>query len=300
MKYVKYIDKHIKSFKDKTIVITGANSGIGFTLAEQLLYKDAHVVMACRSLERATKAKEKLLEEFPSGKVDIILLDQASFTSIESFSKELVEKYPNIFAFVFNAGIYRPKKGLLTKDDFPLTLGTNYLGPYYLTSLLKEYFKEHAMKVIYVTSVVQVFGKYKSIEKEFSRHDEKSHSYYVSKRCDISLAVHLLDEISDSCEVILTHPGIASTNILNSESSSFSEWLKKAGYKFIHSVMNKAEKSSLTTLRALSDDTDSLDYYFPRGLFHFAGYPTKRKIAPKKYRNDSLYSYSEKLINSKK
>ena len=82
MKYTKYIDEHIKSLDGKIIVITGANSGIGFTLAKQILYKGGHVVMACRSLDRANKAKESLLEEFPSGKVDILQYDQSSQLSL--------------------------------------------------------------------------------------------------------------------------------------------------------------------------------------------------------------------------
>jgi NAD(P)-dependent dehydrogenase (short-subunit alcohol dehydrogenase family) len=59
MKYSKWIDKHIQDLRDKTIIITGANSGLGFECCRALLYKKANIIMACRNLEKANKAKEK-------------------------------------------------------------------------------------------------------------------------------------------------------------------------------------------------------------------------------------------------
>lgn len=300
MRYQSYLDKYIKSFDGKTVVITGANAGIGFTLAMQLLSKGAHVVMACRSMERAENAKAKLLEQFPDGKIDILQYDQSSLKSVEEFASNLQKQYPSIYGFVFNAGIYHPKPGSLSVDDIPLTLATNYLGAYYLTKLLKDYFKNNVERVIYVTSVAARVGKFKKVEKEFALHKEGTHSYAVSKRCDSALAVYLNDEIGDSSKVLLTHPGITRTNILSSKTNSFAHWFTKLGNGFMTVFTNKAEKSSLTTMRALSDDdVKNLDLYCPRAPFHLTGYPIKKKIASNKYRSESLYLFSNRLISLK-
>ena len=300
MRYQSYIDKYIKSFDGKTVVITGANAGIGFTLAMQLLSKGAHIVMACRSMERAGNAKVKLLEQFPEGKIDILQYDQSSLESVKEFAANLQKQYPSIYGFVFNAGIYHPKPNSISVDNVPLTLATNYLGAYYLSKLLMDYFKNSTERVIVVSSVAARFGKFKKVEKEFSLHKEGTHSYAVSKRCDSALAVYLSDEIGDSSKVILTHPGITRTNILSSKTNSFAHWFTKAGNAFMTIFTNKAEKSSLTTLRALSDDdVSNLDLYCPRAPFHLTGYPVKKKIAPNKYRSESLYQYSNRLISLK-
>lgn len=300
MKYTKYIDEHIKSLDGKIIVITGANSGIGFTLAKQILYKGGHVVMACRSLDRANKAKESLLEEFPNGKVDILQYDQSSLTSIKEFASNLKKQYPSIYGFVFNAGIYHPKKGLKSDIGVPITFATDYLGAYYLSKLLKDYFKNNCERVIYVTSLAQAFGKYKDIKKAVDKHPDGTKAYFISKRCCISLAVKLSDEIGDSTKIILSHPGITRTNILSSKTSSLSHWFAKVGNAWMTLFTNKAEKSSLTSLRALVDDNENLDMYCPRGFLHIVGYPKIKKITVRKYDSDSLYQYSNYLIASKR
>ncbi len=300
MRYQSYIDKHIKSFDGKIVVITGANSGIGFTLAKQLLYKGGHVVMACRSMERAEASKAKLIEEFPNGKVDILEYDQSSLKSVEAFAKILQELYPSIYGFVFNAGIYHPKPGSLSIDGISLTLATNYLGAYYLTRLLTNYFKNNVERVIYVSSVAAI-ERLKSPEKEFMLTKEGGHTYGASKRMDNCIAVYLSDLIGDSTKVLLSHPGITRTNILSSKTNSFVHWFKKLGNAFLTVFTNKPEKSSLTSLRALSDeDVENLEMYYPRFLFHLSGYPSKKKIAPDKYWNESLIEFSNRLIASKR
>ena len=300
MKYLKYINKHVKSFEGKSVLITGANSGIGFTLAKQIAYLKGSVIMACRSLERASKAKEEILKEVSDSKIDIMLYDQSSFDSIKEFSKNLRAKYEKIDAAIFNAGIYHPKNDMLTMDGFPLTIGTNYVGLYYLFEHIKDYLIENHTEIVVVTSLVENTVRGKNLEKEFKNKKGNSHAYAVSKRYDTQLAVYMLDEVKDNCKVILTHPGIASTNIFSHPESSFTASFKKAGRWFTRTFTNSAEKSSLTTLVALfNKDVKSFDMISPRGLFHIAGYPSKRKFAPKKYRNEALIEYTKNLISSK-
>ena len=135
MKYQKWLDKNIDDLNDKTIIVTGANSGIGYYSTLCFLYKGAKVIMACRNLEKANKAKESLLKELPDAKIDIIKLDLSDFNSIDEFSKIIKEKYSKIDALVNNAGVYFMPK-ILTKQGYEITMCTNFLGPYYLTCFL--------------------------------------------------------------------------------------------------------------------------------------------------------------------
>ena len=100
-------------------------------------------------------------------------------------------------------------------------------------------------------------------------------------------------------EVVLTHPGLARTNIIKSDCSSFKTWFKFAGDKFMKIAANSAEKSALCTLLSATLPIEKdLTYICPRGLFHCVGYPkiTHRKID--KIKDDNLDIVSRKIIAS--
>ena len=133
--YTKYLDK-LESLEDKVAIVTGANSGLGFQTALALAYKGARVIMACRNLEKAEIAKDKILKEVENAKIDICKYDQGSFDSIEKFSIYIEENYQHIDYLVCNAGVYFPKVNYRTKDNLELTMGTNYFGTYHLLHYL--------------------------------------------------------------------------------------------------------------------------------------------------------------------
>lgn len=113
-----------------------------------------------------------------------------------------------------------------------------------------------------------------------------------------SSPIHLDDILKDDCLVLLSHPGLANTNIVNGQDSSFSNFIKKGGRKFMYLTANNMFKSSLTTMVALSSDkAEPLDNYVPRSFFHINGYPKKIKTSSKKYRDEELYRLTEELIS---
>ena len=94
-----FISHKINDCNNKTVVITGANSGLGFETAKVLASKGAHIIMACRSFERANKAKQNIISEYPNSRIDILEYDQSSFSSIDNFIVQLkkVSKIATIF-----------------------------------------------------------------------------------------------------------------------------------------------------------------------------------------------------------
>ena len=124
----KFIKDNIAPLNNKLVIVTGANSGLGFHICQIALYKGARILMACRNIDRANKAKLELLKQFPNSQIDIVIYDQSSISSCRELAKEIIEKYSNFSALVLNAGVYCPKKKMESKDGFPLTSGINVFG----------------------------------------------------------------------------------------------------------------------------------------------------------------------------
>ena len=296
MKYVKYIDNHVLSQKGKTFVVTGATSGIGLNVTRQLLYKEAKVVMAVRNLDKANKVKALLLKEFPKADLEIIRYDQADFSSIDKFVENIKDR--EIDCLVLNAGIFHPTNNMSTVDGYPLTIGTNYLGSHYLASKLQDSIKRGNIKRIVVTSsIVHVLGHTKHYEKYLLNvKNHPNRTYNVSKQMNYIFAANLKDKFPD-LEVVLTHPGLARTNIIQADSSSFKSWFKFLGDKFLKIFANSAEKSAICTLLAATKtDVEELSYVYPRGVLHCVGYPKISSKKVDKIKDDNLLIASRKVI----
>lgn len=297
MKYLKYIDKNVSSQTGKVFLITGANGGLGYETTKYLAYKGAKVIMACRNLEKASIAKEEILKEIPDAQLEIIQYDQASFSSIEEFANKI--KDFKIDGLLLNAGTFHPKNGLRTADGYPLTVGTNYIGAYYLINKLDESLKIGNIKrVAVVSSLVHVLGKTKHYKKYLLDVDNKPfRTYNISKRMNYHLAANLKEKYPE-LEVVLSHPGIADTNIISQDTSSFKKWFAKLSHRFLKIFANPKEKSAICGLFALAKDVQNpLDFYFPRSIFHFAGYPKKTHLNVKKVANSELENVTKEILN---
>ena len=298
MKYLKYIDKNIPNQKGKTFIVTGATSGIGLELTKQLAYKNAKVVMAVRNIEKATKVKEDILKEIPNADLEIVKFDQADFSSIDEFANFI--KKDRYDCLVLNAGIFHPTNDSLTMDGYPLTIGTNYLGPYYLIDKIDNYLKEGNIKRIVVTSsLVRVFGKTKHYKKYIVEVKNKpNRTYNVSKNLDYHFAGNLKEKYPN-LEIVLTHPGLARTNIIKTSSSSFKSWFKYLGDKFLKITANSAQKSALCSLlSATKVDVKELDFVYPRGPFHLVGLPMVSHYKVSKIKDAQLESVSKQIISN--
>lgn len=306
IKYQKYLDKHVTDLSNKTYVITGANSGIGFYASRLLISKNAHIVMACRSEKRALEARLEMLKVNSKGKVDILLYDQASFSSIDNFVNKLTTKYKKIDGFVFNAGIFHPKKDMATEDGFPLTIGTNYLGAFYLLEKLNPYFQTmENIKVVTVGSLANISLNTSKFYKYFTSFKISIfRQYSLSKMFLMSNFTNFMLLEKSNVEYCLMHPGVASTNIVSGPSNSYPEWFSKIARRFMLLFMNHPEKSSLGIVKLLTLENSHRKYSVPRGLLGVSGYPKIKKppryLIKKRHEiRDNTLSFFQSLNNKK-
>ena len=142
----------------KTIIITGANTGIGLATAETFIKDGHHVIIACRNPEKAKTAQQHL-ESFGTGQVDVIHLDLNSLEQINQAATEIIAKYEKIDVLVNNAGMMTPDLEA-TADGFEKQFGVNYLGPFLWTlKLLPLVQKAQQGRVIHLASMMHLLGR---------------------------------------------------------------------------------------------------------------------------------------------
>ena len=142
----------------KFILITGANSGLGFESAGVLAAKKAHVIMACRSLERAQAARHEIVQAHPSSVVDVLPLDLTSLDSVRRCAMEFNLRYPRLDVLLNNAGVMATPR-LRSEDGFELQFGANHLGHFALSGLLLErLLAAPSSRVVTVYSVADIYA----------------------------------------------------------------------------------------------------------------------------------------------
>lgn len=148
-----------QAMEGKTVLITGANRGVGRYTAEGLARMGANVVMACRSTERSAPVREELRKETGNDHIHLVRLDQASLGSVRESAREVGKRIPHLDVLINNAGTFSMRRQE-TEDGFELTIATNLLGPFLLTHLLLPLMKERARaRVINVGSGAHRFGR---------------------------------------------------------------------------------------------------------------------------------------------
>jgi NAD(P)-dependent dehydrogenase (short-subunit alcohol dehydrogenase family) len=189
----------------RTVIVTGANSGIGRAAASAAAAAGAHVVLAVRSAEKGERAAEQM-----SGSTEVRALDLASLASIREFASSWDGE---IDVLINNAGVMVPPQGL-TADGFELQFGTNHLGHFALTNLLLP---KIAGRVVTVSSTAHRMGHIDFDDLNWERRTYRSWSAYgQSKLANLLFTSELQRRLTAAgSDVIATaaHPGYAATNL---------------------------------------------------------------------------------------
>ncbi|XP_058602368.1 retinol dehydrogenase 13 isoform X2 [Onychostoma macrolepis] len=195
----------------KTVVITGANTGIGMETAKDM----ARRVMACRDLTRAENAAEYIQRSTGNDNVVIRHLNLASLYSVREFAKEFIATEERLDILINNAGVMMCPKWI-TEDGFETQLAVNHLGHFLLTNLLLGMLKRSSpSRVVNVSSIAHVGGK---IEFDDLFFDKRPYSpllsYKQSKLANVLFSRELARRmkgigVSSYC----LHPGVIRTEL---------------------------------------------------------------------------------------
>ncbi|ETM46648.1 hypothetical protein L914_08497 [Phytophthora nicotianae] len=306
----------IPSQKDRIVIVTGGNSGIGFITALELARKGAHVVLACRNRERGLKVEadiRELIKSVPGhGTVKLVLVDIGDLSSVHKFCETFKKMHPRLDLLVNNAGIVG---GTYTKtvDGYELQFATNYLGHFALTAQLFDQLKKSdSSRVVTVSSLLHRHAYFVFDEDKIMANNEKEYgqitTYCVSKLCNLLFTLEL-DRRLKAAEIInittaAAHPGYCDTKIMKKGADTNRDsWFWWLVFRTVAvAPPQSAEKGALSILyAAAAEGVKGGDYYGPKYLECY-GSPIREEpstLSKSETAAVKLWEFSEKLTHLK-
>ncbi len=248
----------------RTVIVTGANSGIGFEAARRLAAAGAHVVLACRSVERGREAAERI-----EGSTEVRELDTASLASVRRFSDAIEGP---IEVLINNAGIMAIDESR-SVDGFELQLATNFLGAFALTGLLLDRITD---RVVMLSSQAHRAGRIALDDLNWHRRRySRWGAYGQSKLADLMFAYdleHRFTAAGSRLRAVAAHPGTASTGL--TRGLRMPPWVETVSVAVINGLGQSAESGALPILYAATvADLPGGSYVGPNGLGEMRGAP---------------------------
>lgn len=265
----------------KTIIVTGANSGLGLWTSKLLLDLNFRVIMACRDVDKTINAVNNF-EGFDKTKAfEIKKIDLADFDSIKKFVEDLLPQ-ESIYGISCNAGISYEGEFSYTKNGIEETFGVNHLGHFLLTNLLLEKFKIE--RVVIVSSELHnpknksPFAKakfkrindlaYPTVDLDSTLKKQAQAFYATSKLCNVLFTYDLnrrLEKRKLPYKILVNaiNPGLMLTTNLgrtHKHGENFSRKLFDLIFK-LFGMSDKPESSAKAVVNLITEVNDSGKYY---------------------------------------
>jgi NAD(P)-dependent dehydrogenase (short-subunit alcohol dehydrogenase family) len=259
----------------RTVIVTGANTGIGRETARMLALKGAHVVLACRNREKGQAALDQIVAEKPSGSAVLASLDLSDLDSVATFAAAFTRAHQRLDLLINNAGVMVPPLGR-TKQGFELQLGTNHLGHFALTGrLLSLVLRTPGARIVVVSSTAQNFGRIDFDDLNWERRQYNAwRAYSQSKLANMLFALELQRRFAAAradARVTAAHPGWTATDL--QRTSGIPRLLNPL-------LAMKPADGALPTLRAATDPTAmGGSYWGPSRFFELNGPPAAARIS---------------------
>ncbi|OBI94402.1 oxidoreductase [Mycobacterium alsense] len=278
----------LPSFAGRTVIVTGANAGLGEVTARELARVGAHVVLAVRTTQKGRAAAGRM-----TGHVEVRELDLQDLSSVRRFADDV----DSLDVLINNAGIMATKHAV-TVDGFEGQIGTNHLGHFALTNLLLPKLTD---RVVTVSSLLHHIGyiSLKDLNWE-SRPYSAWLAYGQSKLANLLLTSELqrrLDSVGSPLRALAAHPGWSHTNLQGNSGRKFGDTLVLAVDRL---VSTDADFGARQTLYAVSQDLPGNTFVGPRFGLYGRTQPTWRNWPAKRAGTAAaLWELSERLTDTK-
>lgn len=285
-----------------TVVVTGANSGLGLRSAEALAAKGARVLMACRNASKAAAALTSVQALATGAPPEVVPLDLSSLASVRMCAAGLTERLDHIDVLLNNAGIMAVPKGV-TADGFESQIGTNHLGHYAFTGLLlPALLAAPRPRVVTVSSNAHKLGRMHLDDLSFEHaHYSRWRAYGQSKLANLLFSGELQRRATAAGAPLVAaaaHPGYAATNLTSGPATGAAllRPFLALGDKLVGQPDHMGALPQLYA--ATMPDVDADDYWGPDSFREQRGHPTR--VDRSKFAKDDdvargLWDLSEQL-----
>ena len=201
----------------RTMLVTGATSGLGEASAIALATRGAHVVLATRSTERTAAVMDRIHHRVPAASMEHLLVDLADLQSIRQAAHSLAEHHDSLDTFIANAGIMAPPLQR-TVDGFELQMGVNHLGHFALLGhLLPLLLAAEEPRVVVVSSINHRMARLRvdDLHLEHTRY----HRWVAYANSKLANLLHVLelqrraDAAGSALTAVAAHPGYTDTSL---------------------------------------------------------------------------------------
>lgn len=283
----------MQNMQGKTVIVTGANSGIGYVTARELAKMGARVMMVCRSQSKGEAARQQIMKEAPNAPPpELVLADFASLASVRRAASELLDRCPRIDVLVNNAGLF-VSEPLASADGYELTFAVNHLAPFLLTNLLLERIIASApARIVNVSSYAHVAGNVKIPQIASPQRGNISQAYGDSKLCNILFTNELARRLQGTGVTANSlHPGAVATNFAADARGAFAFF-----FRLIRPFMLTPEQGAATSIYlASSPEVEGVS-----GLYFVRKKPAKTSArAQDAALARKLWEFSEQLVREK-
>jgi protochlorophyllide reductase len=266
----------------RTVLVTGATSGLGLETARALASHGARVLVAGRDETRTAAAVDQVAARAAhGGSAEGLALDLASLASVRAAVEEVARRTDRLDVLVNNAGVMAPPFGR-TEDGFETQIGTNHLGHFALTSgLMPLLVAAGESRVVTVSSGAHRMG---SVDADDLHYENRSYSawpaYGASKLANLLFTSELArrsDAADATVVAVAAHPGYSATNLQLAGPAFAQNPVGRAATRLMNVVVGQsAAAGALPQLYAATmPDVRADEYFGPDGLGEARGGPTR-------------------------
>jgi NAD(P)-dependent dehydrogenase (short-subunit alcohol dehydrogenase family) len=284
----------MKTMENKTVAITGANTGIGLQTAKVLAKQGAKIIALCRNPGKGYAALKAIEEYSGRDDVELIQLDLSDLSSVRKAASEIESKVKKLDVLINNAGLIMPKRQL-SKDGYEMTFAVNHLGHFLLTDLLLPLVKKAEQgRIINVSSGAHWGAKIDFDDLMAEKKYTAFKAYGQSKLANILFTRELAKRLeAEGISVNALHPGFVRSDFAKDREKKSNTSLI---LKMLSPLAIPVEKGALTSIYLASDPEAgkiSGEYFAKEAVAKSSG-PSKDMAAASK-----LWDLSEELVGNK-
>lgn len=250
----------------RVAIVTGANSGLGFVIAQELTHAGATVLLGCRNQQKADAAAAQIVAGGVAGAVEVLPLDLADLSTVATAAATFRKTGRPLHMLINNAGLMAVDRSR-TADGFETQFGVNHLGHFALTAdLLPELIGTPGSRIVNMASMGHRAGRMHFGDLMFERRYDRWRPYFQSKLANLLFTLELQRRLAShghSTIALAAHPGGSRTD-LGTEGRGLTNTMMRS---IVPLVTQSAEVGAQPALRAATDPTATGgEFYGPRWI----------------------------------